>query len=295
MQGCINKAWDSTDTIVKITKKCALISNFFNNNSVARDIINKLWLSHLNDVRAAANARLLLDASSAGSQAPLLPAGTHTTSPPSTTGTPAPPPPITGDGPTYMEEEISFKPANVTRWNSKLDMVARVFDVITVLKPAADELVKLKSTREEMTKYKEFKNNLLSEEEVDVLQEIVKLLRPAAKFTHWIGGSGYSTISHVYPLVHKLLGPPDVFKTGPAIALYEILNLFIKSAWPEDDISEGMLLAMYFNPDCSKLNIWDLENVDQTTEQEAEVAARRHAGQDSDQERVQLPLQIPLE
>ncbi|KAG9066856.1 hypothetical protein KI688_012768 [Linnemannia hyalina] len=332
-------AWDSTGTIVKITKKCALISNFFNNNSVARDIINKLWLSHLNVVRAA-NTRLPLDSSSAGGHAPPPPTtGTQAhpppitgaqAPPPPTTGTqahpppttgaqahpppttgmqtppppPPPPPPSTGDGPAYMEEEVSFKTANVTRWNSKLNMVARVFDVITVLKPAAEELLKLKSTKEEMTKYQEFNNNLLSEEEVDVLQEIVKLLRPAAKLTHWIGGSGYSTISQVYALAHNILGPSDVYKTGPAIALYEVLESFIKLAWPEDDISDVMLLAMYFNPGCSKLNIWGLENTHQAAEQAAEraakrttedAAARRHAGQDSDQERVQLPPQIPLE
>ncbi|KAG0355010.1 hypothetical protein BGX24_006748, partial [Mortierella sp. AD032] len=137
-----------------------------------------------------------------------------------------------------------------------------------------------------------------SEEEVDVLQEVIKLLRPAAKLTHWIGGSGYSTISQVYALAHNILGPSDVYKTGPAIALYEVLESFIKSAWPEDDIPDVMLLAMYFNPGCSKLNIWGLENAHQAAEQAAERAAKRateDAGQDSDQEQVQLPLQIPLE
>ncbi|KAF9127860.1 hypothetical protein BG015_004469, partial [Linnemannia schmuckeri] len=183
-------------------------------------------------------------------------------------------------------------------------MVVRAFDVITVLRPAAEELLKLKSTKEEMTKYQEFKKNLLSEEEVDVLQEVTKLLCPAAKFTHWIGGSGYSTISQVYALAHNILGASDVYKTGPAIALYEVLESFIKLAWPEDDIPDAMLLAMYFNPGCSKLNIWGLENAHQATEQAAERAAkratedaavRRDADQDSDQERLQLPLQIPLE
>ncbi|KAG0272853.1 hypothetical protein BGZ96_005141, partial [Linnemannia gamsii] len=161
-------------------------------------------------------------------------------------------------------------------------MVARVLDVSAVLKPAAEELLKLKTTKEEMAKYMEFKNNLLSEEEIDVLQEIVKLLRPAAKFTHWIGGSGYSTISQVYVLAHNILGLSDKYKTGPVIALYEVLQSFIKSAWPEDDISDVLLLT----------TIWDLENVHQAAEQA--VVARRHAGQDSAQERVQLPLQIPV-
>ncbi|KAF9308184.1 hypothetical protein BGZ91_007922, partial [Linnemannia elongata] len=34
--------------------------------------------------------------------------------------------------------------------------------------------------------------------ELNVLDEIVELLRPAAELTHWIGGSGYSTISQLY-------------------------------------------------------------------------------------------------
>ncbi|KAF9912435.1 hypothetical protein EC991_010522, partial [Linnemannia zychae] len=61
------------------------------------------------------------------------------------------------------------------------NMVARVLDVIAALKPAAEELLKLKITKKEMT---ELKNNLLSDDDVDVSQEIVKRLHPYAKLTY---------------------------------------------------------------------------------------------------------------
>jgi hypothetical protein len=357
MQGCINKAWDSTDIIVKITKKCSSISNFFNNNSVARDVLNKLWQSRLKAVRAAGTyplnaspgahaSPLVTDAEASpttDAEAPpptidaevlpptidaeVLPSTIDAEVPPPTTDVEVPPPTTDAEVPPpasnvevpppsttdtrvlspsgtiggkseYMEEEVSFKTANVTRWNSKLDMVARVLDVIAVLEPTAEELLKLKCTKEEMTKYKDLKNNLLSEDEVHVLHDIVRLLRPAARFTHWTGGSGYSTISQVYALAQNIIGPSDIYTTGPAQKLHEVLDSFIKSAWPMNNIPDVMLLAMYFNPGCSKLIIWDLENAHQAAEHAAEQAAKHvteDADQDSDQAQAQLPLQIPVE
>ncbi|KAF9303832.1 hypothetical protein BGZ91_009042, partial [Linnemannia elongata] len=111
----------------------------------------------------------------------------------------------------------TFVSANVTRWNSKLHLVERVYSYRAVLEATSQELLlKRDVPSEERKKFKEFRNQLLSVEELNVLDEIIKLLRPAAELTHWIGGSGYSTISQVYRKpAHRASDkiPPEVVST----------------------------------------------------------------------------------
>ncbi|KAG0358664.1 hypothetical protein BGX24_005931, partial [Mortierella sp. AD032] len=113
----------------------------------------------------------------------------------------------------------------------------------------------------------------VTSEELDVLAEVIGLLRPAADFTHWAGGSDYTTISQVYERVHNLLPPVTTLQTEGAQQMHMRLKLLIDSAWPLDDISDGMLLAMYFNPGCVGSEIWGLENANQVAENAAEDAA----------------------
>ncbi|KAG0275157.1 hypothetical protein BGZ96_003903 [Linnemannia gamsii] len=51
------------------------------------------------------------------------------------------------------------------------------------------------------------------------------------------------------------------------------LQAQIESAWPRDDISDGMLLSMYFNPGCAGDELWDRVNAHQVSEHAAEDAA----------------------
>ncbi|KAG9072141.1 hypothetical protein KI688_006365 [Linnemannia hyalina] len=126
---------------------------------------------------------------------------------------------------------------------------------------------------EDKKKVKEFKNQLLSAEELDGLGEVIELLRPATDFTHWVGGSDYSTISQVYDKVHNLLPRVISFQTETAQDMHLKLEALIKSSWPEDKISDGMHLSMHFNPGCAGSKIWDLENAHQIAEHAAEDAA----------------------
>ncbi|KAG0063306.1 hypothetical protein BGZ89_009973, partial [Linnemannia elongata] len=97
---------------------------------------------------------------------------------------------------------------------------------------------------EERKNFKEFRNQLLSVEELNILGEIIELLRPAAELTHWIGGSAYSTISQVYSKVYNLLPPVATLQTEVAQTMHMKLPAQIESAWPRDDISDGMLLSI---------------------------------------------------
>ncbi|KAF9117901.1 hypothetical protein BGX30_004979, partial [Mortierella sp. GBA39] len=173
-----------------------------------------------------------------------------------------------------MDDSIFFLTANVTRWNSKFHLVERVYEYRAVLETTAQELQQRRDgPKEEREKFKEFQNQLLSAEELDVLAEAIGLLRPAADFTHWAGGSDYSPISQVYEKVHRLLPPVTTLQTEGAQQMYMRLKLLIDSVWPLDEISDGMLLAMYFNHGCAGSEIWGRENANQVTENAAEDAA----------------------
>ncbi|KAK3847746.1 MAG: hypothetical protein J3R72DRAFT_430722 [Linnemannia gamsii] len=177
-----------------------------------------------------------------------------------------------------MDDSMFFRTANVTRWNSKFHLVERVYEYRAVLEATAQELEQRKDVpKEERKKFKEFQSQLLSAEELDVLAEVIGLLRPAADFTHWAGGSDYTTISQVYEKVHNLLPPVTTLQTEGAQQMHMRLKLLIDSAWPLDDISDGMLLAMYFNPGCVGSEIWGLENINQVAENAAEDAAEAEA------------------
>ncbi|OAQ27376.1 hypothetical protein K457DRAFT_1877762 [Linnemannia elongata AG-77] len=117
----------------------------------------------------------------------------------------------------------------------KLHLVERVYSYRAVLEATSQELLlKRDVPSEERKKFKEFQNQLLSVKELNVLGEIIELLHPAAEL-HWIAQ--------------------------------------IESAWPRDDISDGMLLSMCFNPGCAGDELWDRVNAHQVSEHAAEDAA----------------------
>jgi hypothetical protein len=173
-----------------------------------------------------------------------------------------------------MDDGIFFPTSNATRWNSKFLMVERVYQYKPMLEATAEELQQKREVpKEERKKFKEFQDKMLSAEEFDVLEEIIELLRPAAEFTHWVGGSDYSTISQVYEKVHRLLPPVTTLQTEDAQQMHMHLKHLIDSAWPLDNISDAMLVAMYFNPGCAESEIWAQENANQIAENAAEDAA----------------------
>ncbi|KAG0290542.1 hypothetical protein BGZ97_006149 [Linnemannia gamsii] len=203
-----------------------------------------------------------------------------------------------------MDDSIFFRTANVTRWNSKFHLIERVYEYRDLLEATAEELQQMQGvSKDERKKFNEFPNQLLSAEELDVLAEVIGLLRPAAEFTHWAGGSDYSTISQVYEKVHRLLPPVTTLQTEGAQTMHMHLANLINSAWPLDDISDGMLLA---NPGCAGSEIWGRENANQVVENAAEDAAAtvaaseaaaetaaQGAGQDVAQDPLHGGVQVP--
>jgi len=254
LQGCVNKAWDKTPAFAVIAKKCTWISNFFNGNSTARAAIKRHWTTHKHGALSARRVAIPITNSDIPASSNLSTNGDAVPpvngnfpandAPPVNGASPAddaPPangvPPVNGalpvnDAPPLngvpsvsfphsMDDDIFFVSANVTRWNSKLHLVERVYSYRAVLEATSQELLlKRDVPSEERKKFKEFRNQLLSVEELNVLGEIIELLHPAAELTHWIGGSGYSTISQVYRKVYNLLPPVATLQTEVAPTMH---------------------------------------------------------------------------
>lgn len=338
MQLCINKAWDKTNPLVDITNKCAAIVSFFNNNSVAKKVLNDKWGTYLIAARRVDGVPLLAQA-----QAPSLDAVSSTPADgvpaltqqlaanvgpcanppqaPPTDGAPAQAQlpsddvePIANPQPSapsfrslrYKQEEVTLVSANTTRWNSKLAMISRILDISPVLSKTFEALLQLdKISAEERAKFKTIETSLPTDDELELLKETDRLLTPAADFTHWIGGSGYSTISQACIQAHDVISNPEQYKTGTAIFMYEQLKTHIEYNWPLDDIPDGMLLAMYLNPACATSTIWDLDNPRQVAERDAQIAAEEAAAsladptlgvaQDSRPDIARLPFKLSLE
>ncbi|KAG0048130.1 hypothetical protein BGZ89_004689, partial [Linnemannia elongata] len=75
------------------------------------------------------------------------------------------------------------------------------------------------------------------------------------------------------------------------------LKELVKSSWPKDKISDGMLLSMYFSPGCAGSEIRDLENANQIAEHPAEdaayaAAAAQGSEQGSDQGSLRSGTQV---
>ncbi|KAG0196260.1 hypothetical protein BGX33_001875, partial [Mortierella sp. NVP41] len=230
MQLCINKAWIDTVPVMELTKRCAWISSFFNNNTVARTIFN--------EERTKLGKKVL-----------------------------------------------AFLTPNVTRWNSKYNLVERVVELSDALEPTANRLVLRKGVKkEEMIKFMDFRSRLFSAAELAVLGETTRLLKEAASFTHWAGGLHYSMISQIYHKAHNLLPKITSFNTEAARSFHTALEAQIKKAWPLDDISDGMLLSVYFNPACGDLEIWDRTSAIQGPEQDTDDSTLQDPDQDDNQD-----------
>ncbi|KAF9146760.1 hypothetical protein BGX30_009542 [Mortierella sp. GBA39] len=207
MQLCINKAWSKTNPLVDITSKCVAIISFFNNNSVAKKVLNGKWDTYLIAARRADSVPLLaqaptLDAVSstpadgASTLAQLLPANVgpcaNLPQAPSTDGAPAQAQlpsddvePIANLQPSvpsfrslrYKQEEVTLVSANATRWNSKLAMISRFLDISPVLRKTFEALFQLdKISADERAKFKTIEKLLPTDDELELLKEIDQLL-----------------------------------------------------------------------------------------------------------------------
>ncbi|KAG9062436.1 hypothetical protein KI688_005351 [Linnemannia hyalina] len=303
MQLCINKAWSESNPLVEITNRCVAIVSFFN-NSAAKKVFNGKWGKYLIAARRADGVSLL-------AQVPTLDAVSPTPAdaqlPSDDVESIANPQPSVPSFRSlrYKQGEVTFVSANATRWNSKLAMISRFLDISPVLRTTFEVLFPLdKISAEERAKFKTIEKLLPTDDELDLLKETDQLLTPAANFTHWIGGSGYSTISQACIQAHGVLSNPAQFKTGAAILLYEKLKTHIEYTWSLDDIPDGMLLAMYLNPACATSTIWDLDNSRQVAERDAQIAAEEAAAsladpalglaQNSRPDIAGLPFKLPL-
>ncbi|KAF9272672.1 hypothetical protein BGZ88_004521 [Linnemannia elongata] len=95
--------------------------------------------------------------------------------------------------------------------------------------------------------------------------------------------------------MHNLLPTVTSFQTETAQYVDLKLKELVKSSWPKDKISDGMLLSMYFSPGCAGSEIRDLENANQIAEHPAEDAAYAvAAAQGSEQGSDQVGLKYPV-
>lgn len=204
MQLCINKAWSETKPLVDITNKCLAIVSFFNNNSVAKKVLNDKWGTCLIAARRVDGVPLLTQA-----QAPSLDAVSSTPADdvpaltqqlaanvgpcanllqaPPTDGAPAQAQlpsddvePIANSQPSapsfrplrYKQEEVTLVSANTTRWNSKLAMISRLLDIGPVLSKTFEALLQLdKISEEERAKLKTIEKSLPTDDELELLKE----------------------------------------------------------------------------------------------------------------------------
>lgn len=132
------------------------------------------------------------------------------------------------------------------RWNSYYDMAARVLRIANAI-PESYQIM-MDGSKDQKAKGRELGNLLLDDQERLALQEIVTLMGPAAKLTHWAGGGKAITISQMYFRVYALI-PPENSNISPAARLlHSKLEEFIKTSWPLHGIPDVMLITMFFNP-----------------------------------------------
>ncbi|KAG0227104.1 hypothetical protein BGW41_003964 [Actinomortierella wolfii] len=118
---------------------------------------------------------------------------------------------------------------------------------------------------------------LLTPLEFESLEEIIKILEPAATFTDWVGGARYPAISQVYPKVHSMLPQIDLFKTEAAKQLHAGLDDFINDTWSLKSIPDAVLLATYLNPACAAYPMFDYRVTVQENRVDKECALRDKA------------------
>lgn len=156
-------------------------------------------------------------------------------------------------------KELAFVADNVTRWNSRYNMIRRVVQLSDALVPTSDILATRSVGRTMTEKYSGFRNNLLSADELEVLREVIQLLKGAADFTDWAGRFEHSKISQIYPRVHDILPSIETFRTKQVRSLHRAMKREINNAWPLHDIPDVSLLAMYFNPGLVSHELWNLK------------------------------------
>ncbi|KAG0007359.1 hypothetical protein BGZ80_004743, partial [Entomortierella chlamydospora] len=93
-------------------------------------------------------------------------------------------------------------------------MVARVLKTIEGI-TATHNIMKAGAASEK-AKAAELSSSMLSEQEIETLQETITLLTPVTNFTYWAGQGSHPTISHIYPKVHTMVPEPNTFVTEQA-------------------------------------------------------------------------------
>jgi hypothetical protein len=138
----------------------------------------------------------------------------------------------------------------VTRWNSQYDMALRVLRIIDAINTTFSMLDK--GPRSEKAKIADLP---LSDQEKSALDEVLRVLKPMAEFTHWAGQNESLTIAQMYPKILDMISRPHTSNTEQAQVLRRKLDELLMESWPIESIPDAVLLAMFFNPACASLPI----------------------------------------
>ncbi|KAI1294073.1 hypothetical protein EDD11_008262 [Mortierella claussenii] len=162
---------------------------------------------------------------------------------------------LNGEQDRLMSKRYKLLSSNITHWNSRYTMAARVLHVMDAI-TATFHRMQLGS-REEKAKAEALGHNLLCDEEIKVLREILNLLELVVNFTHWAGLLHSPTVSQVYLRVHEMLPAMETYDTVDARDLWRKLDSLIKDSWPLRDIPDVVLISLFLNPACASLSILD--------------------------------------
>ncbi|KAF9403937.1 hypothetical protein BGZ76_007165 [Entomortierella beljakovae] len=125
-------------------------------------------------------------------------------------------------------EEDELKPVTMgtTRWNSKYEMVKRIFKMKSHISRIVREILDDPNDLPAHIDIVKVQNCLLSKDESEVLQDIISLLEKASKF-----GNEIPTISVMYSKALKLLPDRSTMTTAIGTKVYEVLDNEIKVRW----------------------------------------------------------------
>ncbi|KAG9061275.1 hypothetical protein KI688_007613 [Linnemannia hyalina] len=147
------------------------------------------------------------------------------------------------------KEVYKFATVTETRWDSTLTLMRRVHELAGEM-AAALKVVIASSVQSEVDRRRKMKAGL-SELELEEVRDLCRLLTPAAKLTHEVGGSKYPTISSAYSEIYGLPPALTMVTTGPAKEMSDALMQETELRFTVHQMPEVTIVAMFLNRGCS--------------------------------------------
>lgn len=150
---------------------------------------------------------------------------------------------------------LMFKQEVPTRWNSKLYMIERFLVLRDYVYPI---LLKCPSAPE-----------MLTREEFEVLDDIVKILQPIENVITEISGDTYPTCSLIIPIIHCMVATIQkcIPQTVEGTALKEAILLQVRRRFKDVELYQTLAIATILDPRFKKLHFQDLRAASSTITQ----------------------------